>query len=168
MQNKFQKMFSSQAGIIFCRLALSYCGAAGVANYYFSGSSLVRQSFWTVVACAFGYLALQKSALLLHHAFCVGKAFFKSPFKVTALLFSALLSCLFRNNAIYVFLVAALVFLLFFKGCRLRLTAVLAGALAAFLLLKPFNGFLAFGCCIAGAGVLYLKGRFCESCERAH
>lgn len=40
MQNKFQKMFSSQAGIIFCRLALFYCGAAGVANYYFSGSSL--------------------------------------------------------------------------------------------------------------------------------
>ena len=358
MQNKFQKMFSPQAGIIFCRFALSYCGAAGVANYYFSGSSLVRQSFLTVVFCAFVYLALQKAALLpervkklsclggavyaavavvgkaiyethglstlyknfnrvlltllmlvglwvvigaflalllnflsrplagpkaparqvggikpaalffslwgviflfyipcllayypgiysydmkmqteqalgktavtkfhpplhtflwqlclklsgifhlqavtvyallqmlvvsaffaffccyvkgksqkaflccvvwfalnpvlaifsiiptkdvlfsvffgctallLHHAFCVGKAFFKSPLKVTALLFSALLSCLFRNNAIYVFVVAALVFLLFFKGCRLRLTAVLAGALAAFLLIN--------------------------------
>lgn len=64
MQNKFQKMFSPQAGIIFCRLALSYCGAAGVANYYFSGSSLVRQSFLTVVFCAFVYLALQKAALL--------------------------------------------------------------------------------------------------------
>ena len=100
--------------------------------------------------------------------FLCWKSFFKSPFKVTALLFSTLLTCLFRNNAIYVFLVAALVFLLLFKGCRLRLTAVLAGALAAFLLLKPFNGFLAFGCCIAGAVVLYLKGRFCESCERAH
>lgn len=357
-QNKFQKMLSSQAGITFCRLALSYCGGAGVANYYFSDSSLVRQSFLTVVFCAFVYLALQKAALLpervkklsclggavyaavavvgkavyethglstlyknfnrvlltllmfaglwvvigaflalllnflsrplagknaparqagglrpaalffslwgvifllyipcllayypgiysydmkmqtaqalgktavtkfhpplhtflwqlclklsgvfrlqavtlyallqmlvvsaffaffcsyvkgksqkaflfsvvwfalnpvlaifsiiptkdvlfsvffgctallLHHAFCVGKAFFKSPLKVAALLFSVLLSCLFRNNAIYVFVAAALVFLLFFKGCRLRLTAVLAGALAAFLLIN--------------------------------
>lgn len=122
MQNKFQKMFSPQAGIIFCRLALSYCGAAGVANYYFSGSSLVRQSFLTVVFCAFVYLALQKAALLLHHAFCVGKAFFKSPFKVTALLFSALLSCLFRNNAIYVFWLPLWCFCCFLKvaACALR------------------------------------------------
>lgn len=116
MQNKFQKMFSPQAGIIFCRLALSYCGAAGVANYYFSGSSLVRQSFLTVVFCAFVYLALQKAALL--------------PERVKKL------SCL--GGAVYaaVAVVAALVFLLFFKGCRLRLTAVLAGVLAAFLLIN--------------------------------
>lgn len=74
--------------------------------------------------------------LLLHHALNSGKRFFKSPIKVGALVLCVLFSCLFRNNAIYVFIVAVPIYLLFFKGCRLRITAVLSAALALLLIIN--------------------------------
>lgn len=62
IQTIWNNFFKTQAGARCCRLVLSYCGAAAIANYYFNGNSLVRQSLLNVVFCVFIYLLLQKAA----------------------------------------------------------------------------------------------------------
>lgn len=74
--------------------------------------------------------------LLIYDALKNTKAFFKKPIKISALLICILLSCLFRNNAVYVFIVCVPLFAVFFKGVRIKAAAVLVCALALFMVIN--------------------------------
>jgi hypothetical protein len=64
----------------------------------------------------------------------IGKVFFKSPFCILRLFAAGFLLLALRNNALYAFLPFAALAVLFAKGFRWKLSALLSGVVLAFLL----------------------------------